>query len=126
MHRELKRETARPAAGTSQAQQRRFDAFRRRYNDERPHEGIGDCTPTSLWMPSTRSASRGPTIPPTWKCDGSARPGRFGCTRSSLFSVRRLRAHHGAVTGGRIGLGLGAGRGVVGHGQDLHIPSHRQ
>ncbi|MDQ3418848.1 MAG: IS481 family transposase [Acidobacteriota bacterium] len=54
MHRELKRETARPAAGTSKAQQRRFDAFRRRYNDERPHEGIGDCTPTSLWMPSTR------------------------------------------------------------------------
>ena len=55
MHRELKRETARPAAGTSKAQQRRFDAFRRRYNDERPHEGIGDCTPTSLWMPSTRN-----------------------------------------------------------------------
>ncbi|MBA3640097.1 MAG: transposase, partial [Acidobacteria bacterium] len=54
MHRELKRETARPAAGTSKAQQRRFDAFRRRYNDERPHEGIGDCTPTSLWMSSTR------------------------------------------------------------------------
>jgi putative transposase len=54
MHRELKRETARPPAGSCRAQQRRFEAFRRRYNDERPHEGIGDRTPASLWTPSTR------------------------------------------------------------------------
>jgi hypothetical protein len=54
MHRELKRETTRPAANSLRAQQRRFDAFRRRYNDERPHEGIGDHTPASLWMPSLR------------------------------------------------------------------------
>lgn len=55
MHRELKRETARPAAGNQRAQQRRFEAFRLRYNDERPHEGIGDRTPSSLWTPSTRA-----------------------------------------------------------------------
>jgi len=54
MHRELKRETTRPAASTLRAQQRRFDAFRRRYNDERPHEGIGNRTPTSLWTPASR------------------------------------------------------------------------
>ncbi len=54
MHRELKRETARPAAYSARAQQRRFDTFRHRYNDERPHEGIGDRTPSSLWTPSTR------------------------------------------------------------------------
>ena len=54
MHRELKRETIRPAACNQRAQQRRFEAFRRRYNDERPHEGIGDRTPTSLWAPSIR------------------------------------------------------------------------
>jgi putative transposase len=54
MHRELKRETTRPAAGTRRAQQRRFNAFRRRYNEERPHEGIGDRTPASLWTPSPR------------------------------------------------------------------------
>jgi transposase InsO family protein len=54
MHRELKRETTRPAANSLRAQQRRFDAFRRRYNDERPHEGIGDHTPASLWIPSLR------------------------------------------------------------------------
>ncbi len=54
MHRELKRETARPAASSLRAQQRRFDAFCARYNDERPHEGIGDRTPSTLWSPSPR------------------------------------------------------------------------
>lgn len=54
MHRELKRETARPAAASRRAQQRRFDAFRQRYNTERPHEGIGDRTPASLWTTSSR------------------------------------------------------------------------
>jgi hypothetical protein len=37
MHRELKRETTRPAANNLRAQQRRFDAFRHRYNEDRPH-----------------------------------------------------------------------------------------
>jgi transposase InsO family protein len=54
MHRELKRETTRPAASSLRAQQRRFEAFRRRYNDERPHEGIDNQTPGSLWIPSLR------------------------------------------------------------------------
>ena len=54
MHRERKRETARPAASSLRAQQRRFDAFCQRYNDERPHEGIGDRTPSTLWCPSSR------------------------------------------------------------------------
>ncbi len=55
MHRELKRETTRPASSTLGAQQRRFEAFRTRYNNERPHEGIGDRTPSSLWTPSSRA-----------------------------------------------------------------------
>jgi len=54
MHRELKRETAMPAAATARAQQRRFDAFRRRYNEERPHAALGQCTPSSRWQPPTR------------------------------------------------------------------------
>src|SRR5216684_7600320 len=54
MHRELKRETTHPAARSQRAQQHRFEVFRRRYNDERPHEAIGDRTPSSLWTPSTR------------------------------------------------------------------------
>jgi putative transposase len=54
MHRELKKETAAPAAATARAQQRRFDAFRRRYNEERPHEALGLATPASRWHPSSR------------------------------------------------------------------------
>lgn len=54
MHRELKRETARPAAPTRRGQQRRFDRFCTRYNQERPHEGIADEVPASRWDPSPR------------------------------------------------------------------------
>lgn len=54
MHRELKRETTRPAAHTRREQQQRFDAFRVRYNTERPHEALGDATPSSRWTPSPR------------------------------------------------------------------------
>lgn len=54
MHRELKRETTRPAASSLRAQQRKFDAFQKRYNEERPHEGIDDQVPASLWTPSPR------------------------------------------------------------------------
>jgi putative transposase len=54
MHRDLKRETTRPAAGNARAQQRRFDHFLRRYNEERPHEAIDGNTPASRWAPSAR------------------------------------------------------------------------
>jgi len=54
MHRELKRETTRPAAATRRAQQQRFDAFRTRYNQVRPHEALADATPASRWQPSPR------------------------------------------------------------------------
>jgi putative transposase len=63
MHRELKRETARPAAGSLRAQQRRFDAFCQRDNNERPHEGIGDRTPSTLWRPSPRPYPEHRTYP---------------------------------------------------------------
>jgi putative transposase len=54
MHRELKRETTRPAAASQRAQQQRFDAFRARYNQVRPHEALADATPASRWQPSPR------------------------------------------------------------------------
>jgi putative transposase len=58
MHLDLKHETANPPQRTFPAQQRRFDAFRHEYNDERPHEGIGMQTPSSLYVPSTRVMPR--------------------------------------------------------------------
>jgi len=54
MHRELKRETTRPPASTLRGQQRKFDLFRERYNQERPHDGIGGELPAQRWTPSPR------------------------------------------------------------------------
>ena len=54
-HRVLKAETTRPPAPTCAAQQRRFDQFRREYNDERPHEALQDRPPATLYAPSRRS-----------------------------------------------------------------------
>lgn len=45
MHKDLKREAARPAAANRSAQQRKLEAFRRRYNEERPHDGISGALP---------------------------------------------------------------------------------
>jgi transposase InsO family protein len=54
VHRTLNQETARPPAASLPAQQQRFDAFRTVYNTERPHEALGQQTPTSLYEPSLR------------------------------------------------------------------------
>ncbi len=40
MHRTLKEQTTRPPAADRRGQQRRFDDFRREYNEERPHEAL--------------------------------------------------------------------------------------
>lgn len=57
MHRTLKQETASPPAWNLSAQQRRFNEYRHEYNYERPHEGLGQRTPGSLYRPSTRAYS---------------------------------------------------------------------
>jgi hypothetical protein len=93
MHRELKRETARPPAASFRGQQRRFDAFRTRYNTERPHEGIGDRIPASLWHPSGRpfpSTSPRRSIPRTWRFGASARPARFRLGSQQIFLSHAL------------------------------------
>lgn len=54
MHRDLKADTARPPSTNLKAQQARFDRFRREYNEERPHEGIGMETPAARHEPSQR------------------------------------------------------------------------
>lgn len=54
MHRTLKAQTSKPAAETAAEQQTRFDRFRAHYNDERPHEALGQVTPARRWQPSAR------------------------------------------------------------------------
>lgn len=55
MHRTLKAETTRPAAGSLAAQQRKFNRFRREFNFERPHEALDMHTPASYYSASVRS-----------------------------------------------------------------------
>jgi putative transposase len=54
MHRTLKQDTAKPPAPSLVEQQARFDAFRRIFNTERPHEALGFRYPASLYRPSSR------------------------------------------------------------------------
>jgi transposase InsO family protein len=55
MHRTLKAETAKPPRSSFGAQQRAFDRFVIEYNEERPHEALGQEVPASLYRPSLRS-----------------------------------------------------------------------
>src|SRR6266851_4160979 len=54
MHGTLKDETSRPPAATAAEQQRRFDRFRNDFNDNRPHEALGQMPPTSRYRASPR------------------------------------------------------------------------
>lgn len=54
MHRTLKAEATRPPAASLPAQQRKFDVFRREFNQVRPHEALDQQTPASPYRPSSR------------------------------------------------------------------------
>ncbi len=54
LHRTLKEATASPPRANLRAQQRAFDTFRQEYNQERPHEALGQQPPASLYQSSPR------------------------------------------------------------------------
>jgi len=85
MHRTLKRHTQRPPAANLPAQQRAFDAFRREFNQVRPHEALDMKTPSSVWHPSQR---RYPPriVEPTY-------PGHFLTRRLSNVGTFRFKGH---------------------------------
>ena len=62
MHRTLKKETAIPPAPNLRAQQQRFDRFRHEFNEERPHEALGQRLPSELYSASARPFPR--RLPP--------------------------------------------------------------
>jgi len=55
MHRTLKAQTSRPPAADAGEQQIRFDVFRRHYNEQRPHEALGQRPPGEVYTPSPRA-----------------------------------------------------------------------
>lgn len=54
MHRTLKAETARPPQVDEARQQESFNRFRRVYNEQRPHEALGQVPPAEVYEPSNR------------------------------------------------------------------------
>jgi len=63
MHRELKAETAIAPAQTLLVQQAMFEAFKNKYNVERPHEGIGMQRPSRLYNGSPRPYPKRRSLP---------------------------------------------------------------
>jgi putative transposase len=57
MHRTLKDDTSEPPSASAAAQQKRFDVFRREFNEVRPHEALGQQTPASVHRPNPRCYS---------------------------------------------------------------------
>ncbi len=54
MHLTLKQETASPPQRNLRRQQEAFDHFREEFNQERPHEALGQKCPTEVYVPSGR------------------------------------------------------------------------
>lgn len=57
MHRTLKQDATQPPASSFATQQKRFDDFKRLYNEERPHESLNMKTPAEVYQPSARKYS---------------------------------------------------------------------
>lgn len=88
----MKRQAIKPVRQACAAQQRNFDAFRREYNDERPHEALGQTTPASHVTVSPRpypSRLPQPTYPGHFlvKRITTAGPSERLCKRSFLNAV---------------------------------------
>ena len=55
MHRDLKAEATKPAAWSLGWQQKKFDEFRRRYNEAHPREVLGQNTPQEMYYRSAKT-----------------------------------------------------------------------
>ena len=92
-HGVLKVQTAQPPARTRPGQQRRFDRFRHEYNDERPHQALGDTVPARHYTPSWRRwDGRVPRIdyPRHWEPCRVQPNGRIRFRGASIFLSRAL------------------------------------
>lgn len=86
MHLTLKQETTSPPARSLLEQQRRFDRFRKYFNEERPHEALGQRPPSEVYEPSRRRLP----IPP-WGRD-FVYPTTYEVVRVSKTGLVRSRA----------------------------------
>jgi putative transposase len=102
MHRTLKAEATRPPSAHCRAQQRRFDAFRREYNQERPHEALGQVAPATQYTPSPRPF---PTVLPPVEY-----PGHYDTRRVGSSGHFRWRTQAIFLTKSLVGEAIGFDR----------------
>ena len=100
MHAVLKNEATRPAAPTLVQQQRRQEAWRRLYNERRPHEAIGMVPPATLYRPSPRPL---PKRPPPWIYPAGCELKRLDA-KGRLTWAQRPRAIGRTFAGQTVGL----------------------
>jgi putative transposase len=94
MHRTLAEATMQPPAATFRQQQKRMDLFRREFNEQRPHEALGQQVPASLYTCSARAYCRQvrePEYPRAWTKRRIFGGGQCG------WSGRRLFVSHALV-----------------------------
>jgi transposase InsO family protein len=99
MHRTLKAQTSKPPAADVREQQARFDQFRHHYNEERPHEALGQRPPADLYRlrrAPCRSGSKTLGTTPTTRFGGSAPLAKSNGAANSRSSARRWRANSSA------------------------------
>ncbi len=100
MHRTLKRDTTRPPGANLRAQQRKFDAFIKQYNYDRPHEGIDDERPASIWRPSHRPFPKrilAPDYPGHCEVRRVSNAGTFRLASQQMFLSQALKGDHIAL-----------------------------
>jgi transposase InsO family protein len=99
-HAVLKAPTARPPAAHLRAQQQRFDAVCREYNDERPHERLGDQPPATVYAASRRPLpARLPPLeyPGHLEVRRGSSQGHISWGGRPLFLTEVLRGEHVAL-----------------------------
>jgi hypothetical protein len=97
MHKDLKREATRPPGANLNAQQRKLEAFRRRYNEERPHDGIEGALPEERYQPSLRRYSdrlRKPEYPAHMEVRRVSHAGCFRLKAKQPFLSNALSDEH--------------------------------
>jgi len=102
MHRTLQEETMQSPAASLRKQQARFDAFQREYNEQRPHEALGQVAPATVYTPAARSYPQRitqPEYPRGWQVRKVCNGGQVGWA-----GVRRRWFLSHALTGKYVGL----------------------
>lgn len=103
MHKTLKAETLCPPARTLREQQRRFDHFRREYNEERPHQALDHRTPESCYTASSRrytGRAKTPDYPEHWVVRRVYGKGSFYWRRHFVFLSDALGGEYIALAPG--------------------------